>query len=96
MFVPSSLLTISRLVSSCGQQVCALVSRLVPALLGAAGELESARLSHLSTVLADSSTREVLDDLRANATKHHYTTDTVVKVGLEDVIILWLLLSRWV
>ncbi|XP_013177902.1 PREDICTED: proteasome-associated protein ECM29 homolog isoform X1 [Papilio xuthus] len=74
-----SLLTVSRLVTSCGEQVSGFVSRLVPALVCAAGELESARLSHLSTVLADSSTREVLDDLRANATKHHYTTDTVVK-----------------
>lgn len=52
-------------------------------MVGAAGDLESAKLSYLSTALAtDSGTRELLDDMRANAAKHHYTTDTVVKVSL--------------
>lgn len=52
----------------------------MPALVAAAGELESAKLSYLSTALADSGSRELLDDMRASAARHHYTTDTVVKV----------------
>ncbi|CAG5035645.1 unnamed protein product [Parnassius apollo] len=74
-----SLQTVSRLVSAAGERLAPFLSRLVPALLGAAGELESARLSYLSTALADSSSRDLLDDMRANAARHHYTTDTVVK-----------------
>ncbi|XP_068630379.1 proteasome-associated protein ECM29 homolog [Battus philenor] len=74
-----SLQTVSKLVTSGGEQLSGFLPRLVPALLCAAGDLESAKLSYLSTALTDSGTREMLDDLRANAARQHYTTDTVVK-----------------
>ncbi|XP_041976007.1 proteasome-associated protein ECM29 homolog [Aricia agestis] len=73
-----SLWTVSRIVSVGGAARAA--ARLVPALLGAAGELEPARLARLSTALAPSAdVRAAVDDLRAGVVKHHHTTDTVVK-----------------
>ncbi|CAK1553468.1 unnamed protein product [Leptosia nina] len=74
-----SLQTVSKLVTAAGSSLTPFLGRLVPALLSAAGDLESAKLSYLSTALADSGSRELLDDMRANATRQHYTTDTVVK-----------------
>ncbi|XP_026729465.1 proteasome-associated protein ECM29 homolog [Trichoplusia ni] len=74
-----SLQTVSKLVTAAGETLKPFLARLIPALAGAAGELESARLSYLSTALADSATRDILDDMRASAARHHYTTDTVVK-----------------
>ncbi|XP_075970288.1 proteasome-associated protein ECM29 homolog [Anticarsia gemmatalis] len=74
-----SLQTVSKLVTSAGESLKPFLSRLIPALAGAAGDLENVKLSYLSTALADSSTRDVLDDMRASAARHHYTTDTVVK-----------------
>ncbi|CAH2107601.1 unnamed protein product [Euphydryas editha] len=74
-----SLQTVSKLVSAAGGGLAPFLARLVPALVGAAGELESAKLSYLSTALADSDSRELLDDMRASAARQHYTTDTVVK-----------------
>ncbi|XP_026485739.2 proteasome-associated protein ECM29 homolog [Vanessa tameamea] len=74
-----SLLTVSKLVTAAGSSLAPFLPRLVPALASAAGELESAKLSYLSTALADSGSREMLDDMRASAARHHYTTDTIVK-----------------
>ncbi|XP_049865676.1 proteasome adapter and scaffold protein ECM29 [Pectinophora gossypiella] len=74
-----SLLTVSRLVAAAGDTLKPFLSKLIPALVAAAGELESAKLSYMSTALTNSESRELLDDIRANATKHHFTTDTVVK-----------------
>ncbi|KAJ2947108.1 hypothetical protein O0L34_g16457 [Tuta absoluta] len=74
-----SLLTVSKLVTAAGNSLKPFIAKLIPALLEAAGELESAKLSYLSNVVTDSGTRELVDDMRANATRHHYTTDTVVK-----------------
>ncbi|XP_072940517.1 proteasome adapter and scaffold protein ECM29 [Epargyreus clarus] len=74
-----SLQTVSKLVTAAGASLAPFLPKLVPALVGAAGDLESAKLSYLSTALADSGSREVLDDMRASAARHHYTTDTVVK-----------------
>ncbi|XP_039748644.1 proteasome-associated protein ECM29 homolog [Pararge aegeria] len=74
-----SLQTVAKLVTAAGNSLAPFLPRLVPALVGAAGELESAKLSYLSTALADTGSRELLDDMRANAARHHYTTDTVVK-----------------
>ncbi|XP_037874946.1 proteasome adapter and scaffold protein ECM29 isoform X1 [Bombyx mori] len=71
--------TVSKLVASAGESLKPFLPKLIPALVGAAGELESAKLSYLSTALADSGSRDVLDDMRASAAKQHYTTDTVVK-----------------
>ncbi|KAI5643789.1 hypothetical protein NE865_04185 [Phthorimaea operculella] len=74
-----SLLTVSKLVTAAGNSLKPFIAKLIPALLEAAGELESAKLSYLSNVVTDSGTRELVDGMRANATRHHYTTDTVVK-----------------
>lgn len=74
-----SLQTVAKLVTAAGNTLTPFLARLVPALVAAAGELESAKLSYLSTALADSGSRELLDDMRASAARHHYTTDTVVK-----------------
>ncbi|CAH0699772.1 unnamed protein product [Spodoptera exigua] len=74
-----SLQTVSKLVTAAGETLKPFLARLIPALAGAAGELESARLSYLATALADTSSRDLLDDMRASAARHHYTTDTVVK-----------------
>lgn len=74
-----SLQTVSKLVTAAGESLKPFLSRLIPALAGATGDLENAKLSYFSTALADSSTRDLLDDMRANAARHHYTTDTVVK-----------------
>lgn len=65
--------------TAAGDSLKPFLPKLIPALVGAAGELESAKLSYLSTALADTGTRELLDDMRASAARHHYTTDTVVK-----------------
>ncbi|KAH9632202.1 hypothetical protein HF086_015234 [Spodoptera exigua] len=72
--------TVSKLVTAAGETLKPFLARLIPALAGAAGELESARLSYLATALADTSSRDLLDDMRASAARHHYTTDTVVKI----------------
>ncbi|XP_063621128.1 proteasome-associated protein ECM29 homolog [Cydia splendana] len=75
-----SLQTVSKLVSAAGDSLAPFLPKLIPALVGAAGELESAKLSYLSTAMGtDSGTRDLIDDMRANAAKQHYTTDTVVK-----------------
>ncbi|KAI8428500.1 hypothetical protein MSG28_007292 [Choristoneura fumiferana] len=75
-----SLQTVSKLVTAAGSSLAPFLSKLIPALVGAAGDLESAKLSYLSTALAtDSGTRDLIDDMRANAARQHYTTDTVVK-----------------
>ncbi|GBP15166.1 Proteasome adapter and scaffold protein ECM29 [Eumeta japonica] len=75
-----SLQTVSKLVTAAGSSLKPFLPNLIPALVTAAGDLESAKLSYLSTALGnDSGTREVLDDMRATAARHHYTTDTVVK-----------------
>lgn len=95
-FFCSSLQTVSKLVTAAGSSLAPFLARLVPALVAAAGDLESAKLSYLSTALTDSGTREILDDMRASATRQHYTTDTVVKVSLyylffnKNILILYL------
>lgn len=72
----------SKLVSAAGESLKPFLPDLIPALVTAAGDLESSKLSYLSTALGnDNDTREMLDDMRANAARRHYTTDTVVKVS---------------
>lgn len=75
--------TISELVGSAGKQLKPFLPSLIPALLQATGELESAKLSYLSTRLAaQSQAQEALDSLRASSAKSHFTTETVSKVIL--------------
>ncbi|KOB74355.1 Proteasome-associated protein ECM29-like protein [Operophtera brumata] len=49
------------LVSAAGDSLKPFLPKLIPALVGAAGDLESAKLSYLSTALADTGTREILE-----------------------------------
>ncbi|RZC32274.1 proteasome-associated protein ECM29 -like [Asbolus verrucosus] len=75
-----SLQTISELVGSAGVQLKPFLPKLIPALLQATGELESAKLSYLSTMLgAQSQAQEAIDSARASFAKSHFTTETVSK-----------------
>lgn len=79
-----SLQTLSELVSSAGKQLKPFLAKLIPALLQATGELESTKLSYLSTMLgAQSQAQEVVDSARASYAKSHFTTETVSKVRIE-------------
>ncbi|KAJ8933932.1 hypothetical protein NQ314_013688 [Rhamnusium bicolor] len=78
--VRQSLQTISELVTSAGKQLKPFLPKLIPALLQATGELESAKLSYLSTMLgAQSQAQEAVDSARASFAKSHFTTETVSK-----------------
>ena len=78
-----SLQTVSQLVNSAGSSLKPNLTTLIPNLLEAAGELESVDLSYLSARYgAQSQTQELIDSVRANVAKSHYTTQTVAKVGL--------------
>ncbi|CAG9835676.1 unnamed protein product [Diabrotica balteata] len=75
-----SLQTVSELVKSAGKQLKPFLPKLIPALLQATGELESSRLSYLSTRLgAQSEAQEAVDEARASIAKSHFTTETVSK-----------------
>lgn len=76
-----SLQTLSELVTSAGKQLKPFLPKLIPALLQATGELESTRLSYLSTRLgAQSQAQDIVDSARASFAKSHFTTETVSKV----------------
>ncbi|KAG5880535.1 hypothetical protein JTB14_026768 [Gonioctena quinquepunctata] len=75
-----SLQTVSELVTSAGKQLKPFLPKLIPALLQATGELESAKLSYLSTRLgSQSQAQEAVDSARASIAKSHFTTETVSK-----------------
>lgn len=75
-----SLQTVSELVSSAGKQLKPFLPKLIPALLQATGELESAKLSYLSTMMGgQSQAQEAIDSARASIAKSHFTTETVSK-----------------
>ncbi|KAK9746868.1 Proteasome stabiliser [Popillia japonica] len=75
-----SLQTISELVGSAGQQLKPFLPQLIPALLQATGELESSKLSYLSTMMgAQAQAQEAIDSARASIAKSHFTTETVSK-----------------
>uniref|UniRef100_A0A6P7FNW0 Proteasome-associated protein ECM29 homolog n=1 Tax=Diabrotica virgifera virgifera TaxID=50390 RepID=A0A6P7FNW0_DIAVI len=75
-----SLQTVSELVKSAGKQLKQFLPKLIPALLQATGELESSKLSYLSTRLgAQSEAQEAVDEARASIAKSHFTTETVSK-----------------
>lgn len=77
-----SLKTISELVGSAGKQLKPFLPQLIPALLQATGELESQKLSYLSTMLgAQSQAQDAVDSARASLAKSHFTTETVSKVN---------------
>nr|XP_019552043.2 proteasome-associated protein ECM29 homolog [Aedes albopictus] len=75
-----SIKTLSDLIDSAGSLILPHLTSLVPCLLQATGELDSAKLSYLSTMMAgQSGTQEVVDSMRAEAAKQHYTMETLSK-----------------
>lgn len=75
-----SLKTISEMIDSTGQLIHPHLSALIPCLLKATGELDSSRLSQLSTMMSgQSGGQEVVDSVRAEAAKSHYTMETLIK-----------------
>ncbi|XP_019760174.1 proteasome adapter and scaffold protein ECM29 [Dendroctonus ponderosae] len=75
-----SLQTVSELVNSAGDQIKPFLPKLIPALLQATGELESAKLSYFSTMMgARTEMQEAIDSARASIAKSHFTTETVSK-----------------
>lgn len=78
-----SLQTVSQLVGAAGILLKPHLPLLIPALLQATGELESSKLSYLSTMFgSQSQTQELIDTARASAAKSHYTTETMGRVSL--------------
>ncbi|XP_055592523.1 proteasome-associated protein ECM29 homolog isoform X3 [Uranotaenia lowii] len=76
-----SIKTLSDLIDSAGSLIMPHLISLVPCLLQATGELDSAKLSYLSNMMAGQSggTQEVVDSMRAEAAKQHYTMETLSK-----------------
>ncbi|XP_075170057.1 proteasome-associated protein ECM29 homolog [Haematobia irritans] len=75
-----SIKTISEMIDSSGALIAPHLPSLIPCLLKATGELESTKLSYLSTRLgADHDAQEKVDSLRAEAAKSHHTTETTAK-----------------
>lgn len=69
------------MIDSSGALIAPHLPSLIPCLLKATGELESTKLSYLSTRLgADNDAQEKVDSLRAEAAKTHHTTETTAKV----------------
>ncbi|CRK95076.1 CLUMA_CG008554, isoform A [Clunio marinus] len=75
-----SLKTVSEMIDSSGQLIHPHLSSLIPCLLKATGELDSSKLSMLSTMVsAQSGTQEAVDSARAEMAKSHYTMETLNK-----------------
>ncbi|XP_034253765.1 proteasome adapter and scaffold protein ECM29 [Thrips palmi] len=75
-----SLQAVSQLVNVAGAQLKPHLPVLLPALLEATGELESANLAYLSTRYgADADKQEMIDSVRAAVAKSHYSTETMTK-----------------
>lgn len=75
-----SLRTVSEMIDSSGQLIHPHLSDLIPCLLKATGELDSSRLSQISTMFSgQAGTQEAVDSVRAEAAKSHYTMETLMK-----------------
>ena len=75
-----SLKTVSEMIDSSGQFIQPHLSALIPCLLKATGELDSSKLSMLSTMVSgQSGSQEVVDSIRAEAAKSHFTMETLIK-----------------
>lgn len=80
-FYNLSLQTVSKMVTTAGDSLKPFLPQLIPALVQATGDLESSKLSYLSTMLGGrQQSQEIVDSARAQAAKSHYTTETVAKV----------------
>jgi len=72
--------TISDMIDTSGELLIPHMPELVPCFLRATGELEVSKLSYLSTRLgAEAETQELVDTMRAEAAKQHYTMETLNK-----------------
>lgn len=75
-----SLRTVSEMIDSSGQLIHPHLSALIPCLLKATGELDSSKLSQLSTIMSgQTGNQEIVDSVRAEAAKSHYTMETLIK-----------------
>ncbi|XP_036334369.1 proteasome-associated protein ECM29 homolog [Rhagoletis pomonella] len=75
-----SIRTISEMIDSSGSLIEPHLPLLIPCLLKATGEVESSKLSYLSTRLgADNEAQEAVDTVRAEAAKSHHTMESISK-----------------
>lgn len=75
-----SLKTVSEMIDSSGKLIEPHLPALIPCLLRATGELDSAKLSYISNIVsAQSNAQEAVDSVRAEAAKSHYTMETLNK-----------------
>lgn len=75
-----SLKTISEMIDSTGNLIQPHLPILIPCLLKATGELDSAKLSMISNMVSgQSSSQEIVDSMRAEEAKNHYTMNTLKK-----------------
>ncbi|CAD7011930.1 unnamed protein product [Ceratitis capitata] len=75
-----SIRTISEMIDSSGSLIAPHLPMLIPCLLKATGEVESSKLSYLSTRLgADNEAQEAVDTVRAEAAKSHHTMESISK-----------------
>lgn len=68
------------MVDSCGEQLRPFLPTVIPALLRATQDLESVKLSYLSTRLGGTQSQELLDEARASMVKSYVTIETITKV----------------
>lgn len=75
-----SLKTISEIIDSSGNLIQPHLPILIPSLLKATGEIEQTKLSMLSTMMSgQSESQEMVDSMRAELAKNHYTIKTLTK-----------------
>ena len=77
-----SLQTVSQLVSSAGSLLKPSLPVLIPALLNSIGEVaENKDIMYIRNATANSSeAQELIDNVTAQTTKNHFSTDTMTKV----------------
>lgn len=75
-----SMKTLSEIIDSSGSLLSPHLTRLIPCLLKATGELEVPKLSYVSAQLsANAEAQEMFDSVRAEAAKQHHSTETLSK-----------------
>lgn len=78
-----ALQTVSQLVTAAGSLLKPSLVNLIPALLNAAGELDSPGLNYFRNAYCTSQeTQEAFDTKRASEAKSHYSTETITKVSV--------------
>lgn len=79
--------TLAEMIDTSGPILTPHVATLIPCLLKASGELETPKLSHISTQLsANAEAQELIDSMRADAAKQNQSTETLTKVYKIDHI----------